>query len=266
MLGPLGLSSRLYGFATEFATASGYAALTFDNRGCGRSQAPSKPWSIRTMAQDAIAVLDAAGVRRAHVCGPSLGGFIAQELAIGFPQRIGGLVLSSTTAGWPRPDLMPWRHAVLGVGRMLRKAGRPAAPEERVRALLAIMVSPQFAGDVEVGSPAWRVAARLADEPRPQGILGQALAGATHVGWPRLAAIRAPTQVQHGTADRVVPFRAGRQLARRLPDATLIPFEDAGHALILERAEEVAHVTLGFLRRHDHLLGQPFDPDTRRQQ
>jgi 3-oxoadipate enol-lactonase len=255
LVGPLGLSSRLYGFANAFALDAGYAVLTFDNRGCGRSEVPRRPWSVATMARDAIAVLNAANVARAHVCGPSLGGFIAQTLAARFPERVGALVLSSTTAGWPRVRLLPWRHSVAALLRVLGPRPSPTSSEQATRALIALMVSPEFAAATAVGSPTWNVVANLAEETRSlRGAAGQLLAGATYSGWKLLPLIEAPTQVQHGTADRVIPVRAARELAGRLPRAELHVFEEAGHALIIERSDEVAQATLAFLRRHEHLL------------
>src|SRR5207237_523278 len=75
--------------------------LSFDNRGAGRSDAPPGPYTLAEMASDAIAVLDAEGIQRAHVCGFSLGGMVAQELALRYPERVARLVLGARTAGGP---------------------------------------------------------------------------------------------------------------------------------------------------------------------
>src|ERR1700742_1185159 len=76
-----------------------YRVITFDNRGSGRAERAEGPLTIAGMAADAVSVLDAAGVPRAHVYGMSMGGMIAQELALGFPERVGSLVLGATAPG-----------------------------------------------------------------------------------------------------------------------------------------------------------------------
>jgi 3-oxoadipate enol-lactonase len=140
-IGPLGLDSRLWRLVAPKATAHGYTVVAVDNRGCGRSGAPCRPWSLRTMAEDAVAVLDDAGIKRAHVCGPSLGGLIAQELAISYPERVAALVLAATTPGLPCIDLLPFKAIA---GAFLVPAARmlgPRSAEERTRRLLRVLVS-----------------------------------------------------------------------------------------------------------------------------
>src|ERR671914_57410 len=102
----LGANGRLWAPAVRRLLAAGYEAIVIDNRGCGRSSTPWQPWTTRTMASDAVAVLDELGVERAHVGGASLGGMVAQELALEFPERVRTLVLGSTTGGLPRLDLL----------------------------------------------------------------------------------------------------------------------------------------------------------------
>src|SRR3954451_2191012 len=93
----LGANGRLWAPAVRRLLASGYEVIVIDNRGCGRSSTPWWPWTTRTMARDALAALDELEIERAHVWGGSLGGMIAQELALEFPERVSTLVLSSTT-------------------------------------------------------------------------------------------------------------------------------------------------------------------------
>src|SRR3954451_7644807 len=82
--------------------AESFTVIAFDNRGVGRSARPPGPYTVAGMADDAVAVLDAAGAERAHVYGISLGGMIAQEIALRHPERVGCLVLGATTPGGSR--------------------------------------------------------------------------------------------------------------------------------------------------------------------
>jgi 3-oxoadipate enol-lactonase len=254
-VGPLGLDSRLWRLVTGDAVARGYTVLAVDNRGCGRSGMPWRPWTLRTMADDAVAVLDHAGFERAHVCGPSLGGLIAQELAISHPEQVAGLVLASTTPSLPRIDLLPF--PAIG-GAFLAPATRlvgPRSGEERTRRLLRMLVSPEAAAQTEPGSGLWSLAEELAESPpSARGQLWQLMAAGTGVLWHRLARIQAPTLIVHGTADRVVPVRAASVLARRIGGARLELIEGAGHALVLERPRQITRTTLDFLVSFDALL------------
>ena len=81
--------------------AQRFRLLLFDNRGIGESEIPPGPYTARAMAEDAVSVLDEAGVDSAHVVGTSLGGMVAQELALGWPDRVDRLVLACTTPGGP---------------------------------------------------------------------------------------------------------------------------------------------------------------------
>src|SRR5271155_5414484 len=96
----LGWASYLW-HRTRPVVAQRYRTITLDNRGVGRSDAPAGPYPIPVMASDAAAVLDAAGVDRAHVYGISMGGMIAQEFALQYPNRVRSLILGCTAAGSP---------------------------------------------------------------------------------------------------------------------------------------------------------------------
>lgn len=251
-IGPLGLDSRLWRLVTPDAVTRGYTVLAPDNRGCGRSELPWRPWTLHTMAADAVAVLDHAGFERAHVCGPSLGGLVAQELAISHPKRVAALVLAATTPSLPRVDLLPYPAII---GAFLAPAFRllaPRSPEERTRQLLRVLVSPEVAAQTEPSTPLWRLAAELADSPPDaRGQLWQLLAAGTAGLWHRLSRIRAATLIVHGTADRIIPVRAASVLASRIAGARAELIQGAGHALILERPREVVPMTLDFLDAED---------------
>jgi 3-oxoadipate enol-lactonase len=243
----LGANGRLWAPAIRRYLAAGYHVITVDNRGCGRSGTPWRPWTTRTMAADAVAVLDELEIERAHIGGGSLGGMIAQEIALEFPERAATLVLASTSGGLPRLDLMPQR-GLLEIFEAVLRSWRPASdPEQRIREYLRMAATEEFAAQCAPGDEAWAAVASMLEDPASQrGSLMQLAASARHSTWSRLDRLTLPVQVHHGTEDRVIPFAAGRGLARQIPGARFVVHEGAGHA-IFERLEEVGESILAFL-------------------
>jgi pimeloyl-ACP methyl ester carboxylesterase len=244
----LGANGRLWAPAVRRLLASGYEVIVVDNRGCGRSSTPSRPWTTRTMAADAVAVLDELGVESAHVGAGSLGGMIAQELALEFPDRVSTLVLGCTTGGLPRLDLVP-RRGLLHIFEAALRSLRPGSdPEQRVRDFLCMAASGDFAARCRPGDEAWTTVAAMLEDPTSQrGLAMQLVACVRHSSWSRLGRLTMPVQVHHGTEDRLMPFAAGRELARRIPGAQFVVHEGAGHALVLERPEESGERIHAFL-------------------
>jgi 3-oxoadipate enol-lactonase len=244
----LGANGRVWAPIVRRLGASGYEVITFDNRGCGRSAAPWRPWTTRTMAADAVAVLEQARVRRAHVIGASLGGMVAQELALGYPQRVSTLILGCTTGGMPRVDLVPSRALLRVLEAALRSGLSTGTAEDRVVDFLRFSVSETFAADCRPGSEAWEAVAAMQEDPMTsRGFAQQMLASMRHSSWSRLNRLKMPVQVQHGSADRLMPLAAGRELARRIPGASFEVIEGAGHALGLERPDETFDHALAFI-------------------
>jgi 3-oxoadipate enol-lactonase len=248
----LGANGRLWAPVVRRLLAAGYEVIVVDNRGCGRSTTPWRPWTTRTMAGDAVAVLDELGVECAHVSGASLGGMVAQELALEFPERVSTLALGCTTGGLPRLDLVP-RRGLLRIFEATLRSLRPGDdPDQRVKDFLSMVTSEDFFAQCRPGDEAWATVAAMLEDPTSQrGLAMQLLASARHSSWSRLPRLTMPVQVHHGTEDRLMPFAAGRELARRIPDAQFVAYEGAGHALILERPEEGRERVLAFLEEAD---------------
>ena len=218
-----------------------FRVVLVDNRGTGRSDGPDGPFRVADMAGDIVAVLDDAGIRRAHVLGASLGGMVAQDLAAGHPDRVGGLVLVSTTPGWPFAYPMPG-----GLGAADRRHRPPdpggcAAPPRRERPVGAQPAAPPGTRWPPRRAPS---APRLAG---PRAWSAQAAAGARYAGPLRRAPIRARTLVLQGEADAVVDPRNGRLLARRIPGARLVMFPELGHLLWWEDPDGFAAAVTSFL-------------------
>jgi 3-oxoadipate enol-lactonase len=213
--------------------------ISFDNRGVGRSDQPRGRYTIAQMAEDAINVLDAANVADANIYGISMGGMIAQELALRHPERVRALVLGATTAGGPKQTLPETE-----VLDFLRR--RPALPaEEAVWASVPYVYS-RATREEHAVRIAEDVVQRLRFPPTRDGYLAQAGAARWHDTNGRLGSIRAPTLVLHGTEDQIVPRANGERLVESIPNAHLEILEDAGH-LYPTDAPEAAHTALRFL-------------------
>jgi 3-oxoadipate enol-lactonase len=219
------------------ALAEGFRVLLFDNRGIGDSDAPEGPYTVGELAGDAVAVLDAARVERAHVVGTSLGGMTAQQVALSYPDRVDRLVLACTTPGGPQSAPMP--EVTVRIMEEARSLPREVAMRRFVENALA--PSPD-------GKIVERILAhRLANPQDPNAWYAQAAAGASFDVWERLAEIRAPTLVVHGTEDVVVDPRNSDLLAERIPDARLELFPRAGHLFFWEEPERFADLVTEFL-------------------
>src|SRR4051812_39616514 len=196
--------------------------VTFDNRGSGRSDPPAGALTIGSMAADAVAVLDALGIARAHVYGMSMGGMIAQELALRYPDRLGALVLGATSAGGalatpPDPETLAFL------------ARRAAVPDEEGRwASVPYVYSERTrrSGGARIGED---FARRRSHVFHAHGYRAQLAAAAGHDAAARLGEIAAPTLVLHGAEDRMVPPRNGRALASAIAGARLLELDDAAH-------------------------------------
>ena len=211
-----------------------FRVLTFDNRDVGRSSRSAWPYVVAQMADDAVSVLDAAGAGRAHVYGMSLGGMVAQELAVHHPERVSALVLGSTTAGGPEAILNPQPLTFfVRVGAM--------APEEAEWA--AVPYNYSLRTRREHGERiAEDIARRVGQQTDTLAYLHQVTAAATHNAVGRLGLISAPTLVVQGEEDVVMPPPNGRLLAQGIPGAQLKVWPDAAHLYTTDEPEADRHV------------------------
>jgi 3-oxoadipate enol-lactonase len=210
--------------------------IAYDNRGSGASGVTPAPYSCAQLAADAVALFDALEIERADVFGISLGGMIAQELALGWPERVGRLVLGCTHCGLDhaaRPD---------------RDAGRAFAMEtddwaERMRALapfaFAAGAGPELLGPF--------IEKKAADVQDPEGYRGQIAAVLAHDTYDRLPQIACPTLIVTGDGDRVIPGASSDVLHQRIPGSRFEVVAGTGHLFFLERPEESVRLLDEFL-------------------
>jgi pimeloyl-ACP methyl ester carboxylesterase len=196
--------------------ASRFECILYDHRGGLTTSMPE-------LAADAARVLRSLRFDSAHVYGVSMGGMVAQELALRFPERVRGLVLAGTTPGGPRA----FRPALgeLAGGRWLFSPAFRREHPDRVRELLRSF------------------------DVRPAALWSHWWATVYHDTVSRLGQIQAPTLVMHGEADGISPVANARLLAERIPDADLVILPGAGHAFALERPREAFEAVRRFLDR-----------------
>jgi 3-oxoadipate enol-lactonase len=221
--------------------AEDFTVVLLDNRGVGASDAPDGPYSVTQLAEDAIAVLDAAGIERTHLFGVSLGGYIVQELALSHPERLNKLVLASTAPGGTRSLPMPQR-GLEAFGRfptMERNEGLRLMVENSLGDR-AVRERPELVDEV--------YAYRLANAPTIAGWQAQAYAGATFDAFDRIAKIDVQTLILQGTEDNVVDPRNADLLAERIRGARVEFFPERGHLLVWEEGAAIADTVKGFLQ------------------
>ena len=222
----------------ERMAAGGRRAIAYDNRGSGASTVTPGPYTTAGLAADAVALLDFLEIERADVFGMSLGGMIAQELAIGWPERVERLALCCTHAGG--------RHAP----RQPRATAHAFAMEtedwaERMTALAPFA----FARGVDPALLARFIAKKRADAQDPEGYRAQIAAALGHDAADRLGEIRAPTLIVTGDDDQVIPAVGSEVLVARIPRAKLATIEGTGHLFFLEEPDRTHQVVAGFLSR-----------------
>jgi pimeloyl-ACP methyl ester carboxylesterase len=216
--------------------AKRFRTIALDNRGVGQSDAPPGVYSIALMASDAAAALDAAGSENAHVFGVSMGGMIAQEFALQYPNRVRSLILGCTAAGGP--------HAVQAEPEALQTLlRRDVTPEQAKEAIIPFIY--------DAATPRERIdedmAIRMKWYPTAQGYMGQLQGIFGWEAYSRIAQISVPTLVIHGETDRLVPAANARLIAERIPAAKLVVIPHASHIFETDQPAAAHNAILEFL-------------------
>jgi 3-oxoadipate enol-lactonase len=237
LLQGLGVDSR--GWALQrFPLGRRFRCYAVDNRGVGGSAAAPHPFSLEQMADDAVAVLDDAGVADAHVMGASMGGVLAQILAVRHPERVRSLVLSCTACRhheWRRELFEDWAAAVLA-GGMGELGGEG----------LRWLIGPRLHRRLGM----WlNVMARILQQAPPENFAAQveAILEASDELRFELVNVRAPTLVITGSQDLLTPLGDAEELAELIPGARLLEVRGVGHALMAEAPNAFNRAVIGFL-------------------
>jgi 3-oxoadipate enol-lactonase len=235
--------------ALREALALRYRLILLDNRDAGGSGEATAPYGTAEMAQDALAVVGQLGLERFHVLGWSMGGAIAQQVALQAPDRVASLVLLST---WGRTD--PFLRAVFEGWRLM--IGR-LTPDEFLAAQAPWLVAPRFLASPTPELVALEAGMRTRGWPRSVPAFERQVGACIgHDALGVLAILQTPTLVLTGEEDILTPPRYGRALAAMLGRAEVTLLAGVGHACLLESPKPFAERVLRFLARHAQARGQ----------
>jgi 3-oxoadipate enol-lactonase len=235
----LGVDAR--GWALQrVALGRRYRCITFDNRGVGRSDMPCGPYRLERMADDAVAVLDAAGFESAHVIGASMGGTLAQLLAFTHPERVRSLVLACTGCrhtAWRRELLEEWVESAESDG-MRSFASANIRWLVGSRSLRRFSLAFGVLGPLAMSAPAHafvsQVRAILDFDDSERGALAQ---------------ISVPTLVLVGSQDILTPIADAEEIAELIPGSELAVIRGAAHGFMVEAHRSFNRAVLDFLAR-----------------
>ncbi len=238
----MGLGARAADWGKRFPEMLGsrFRVVRLDNRGAGASESPTDAWALEDMAKDVVAVLDAVGAEKAHVVGLSMGGMIAQLLALDHASRVNRLVLISTHFGGssvvhPNPEIF----SVFNPPR-----GTP--PEDLIRNAVLLITAPGFA-DAHPDAIEELVALARAQPTSKRVFATQLQAILSSDRSERVREIQVPTLVIHGDRDPLIPYENGKMLAERIPTARLETLAGVGHIAPFEAPDALGELVRTFL-------------------
>lgn len=220
-----------------------YRTIVLDNRGAGQTVTPDGPFTIEDMADDVSGLLDSLNIKKASVIGISLGGIIAQALAIRHPEKVKGLVLCSTgSRGSPRSRFV--------LGTLAEELAKGKIDREfYYKMVFPLLFSNNFFANPDMLKMV--MSRTLASKVDPANILRQRQAINVIDLTALLGSIKAPTLVVHGNEDILFPISYGKELATGLANAKLVVLEGGSHMAYAEMADKVVPAVMGFLASVD---------------
>jgi len=206
---------------------TGFKCIYFDNRGVGQSDQPAGTYTVPEMADDTSGLLKALGINRAKVFGVSMGGMIAQELALRHPEQVEKLVLGCTMAGGATAkQAAPAVVEKLMTGNALMASD----PDQALDIILPILMPAEFIAAHPELKPMLTAAMAMAPRTSPAAIASQAAGIMLFNAYDRLPQIKCPVLIVHGDSDVLVPSENAAIIKSRLPQAEVIMIPGAGHA------------------------------------
>ena len=239
MIQGLGASKNAWNLQ-RIAMATRFRIISFDNRGAGRSDKPTEPFTLEQMADDAIAVLDAAGIETAHVVGASMGGVISQIVAVKYPQRVRSLTLVCTACRnhpWRQELLQSWAKTAEEKGMI--EVGKEAAQwVMSPRSFRRLVPAFTWMGPLAALRPRHSFVSQI-----------HAILDTREDLVDQLSTITAPTMVIVGNQDILTPRGDSEEIAERIPNSELVVISGAAHGLMMEHSSTFNKILIEFLQR-----------------
>ena len=239
MIQGLGASKNAWNLQ-RIAMATRFRSISLDNRGAGRSDKPTQPFTLEQMADDAIAALDAAGIETAHVVGASMGGVISQIIAMKYPHRVRSLTLVCTACRnhpWRQELLQSWAHTAEKKGMI--EVGKEAAQwVMSPRSFRRLVPAFTWMGPLAALRPRHSFVSQI-----------QAILDTREDLVDELSSITAPTMVIVGNQDILTPRGDSEEIAERIPNAELVVISGAAHGLMMEHSTTFNKILIEFLQR-----------------
>ena len=239
MIQGLGASKNAWNLQ-RIAMATRFRIISFDNRGAGRSDKPTEPFTLEQMADDALAVLDAAGIETAHVVGASMGGVISQIVAVKFPHRVRSLTLVCTACRnhpWRQELLQSWAKTAADKGMI--EVGKEAAQwVMSPRSFRRLVPAFTWMGPLAALRPRHSFVSQI-----------DAILNTREDLVDQLSTITAPTMVIVGNQDILTPRGDSEEIAERIPNAELVVISGAAHGLMMEHSSTFNRILIEFLQR-----------------
>lgn len=225
--------------------ATDFQVITFDNRGSGKTDKPPGPYTAEMLARDTVGLLEQLQVDRAHFLGHSMGGFVAQALALDHPEVVDRLVLSATNFGGPN-------HVPIAEEAMAVLSDTTSDPLERLERGILVSSTPGFKEEHPELVEEWlRYRAENPIDPaayQAQMAIGLSLLPEEASFEGRLHEVAAPTLILFGADDKVVPPANAALLAGVIPDSTVRILPDAGHFYPMDAPVRAAQAVIAFLK------------------
>ncbi len=219
-----------------------YRCIVFDNRGVGRSSKPDFPYTMKMFADDTVGLMKSLGIETAHILGISMGGVIAQQIAISYPEKVRGLILASTTFSGPNSIAADKETQAM----MFASPTETLTKEQAMEMRYSVALSPQF---FQENKSFLKQISQWRDQyPQPLYALGnQAAATLAFNGEEEIKQISLPTLVLHGDSDLLVPLKNGEMIAERISTSKLVLIKGGHHLSFIENYEIFNREVLNFL-------------------